>query len=369
MRRLFNWGLLVAVPLVLALAVPAAAGKTPPPRVKPTENPIDTFAMDGPRLAYAVNDENGCDRIYIWNVLTGRRVRVSARNACDGWMHIRALAVDRDHAAWILIGCGNSECNDVLYSSSLSKPHERKLAEGYRRGENCSVGDCPEGTWIDGLVGSGSVLAVSRWSADPNGAFLSGGLDVLGTRGLRRVVSGPQGIIAWAADSGRLAVLRPLGRIPRPPVPVYEGSTVGIYSAAGRLLRTITPSSAKEIALRGDSLLVLTQTRKLEIYSARTGARLRSWKVPNGATNLDAYAGVAVYADHRSGPGLVGDAFTVHVLQLKTGKDVVFARGSFWSGRGVEIEAPGLVYKRDNHALVFVPLKRVLAAVSRKIVS
>jgi hypothetical protein len=364
MKRLLAWGLVLVVSLLLLLlALPAAAGQGPIEKMKRTQNPIETFAMDGPRLAYAVEDANGCDRVYVWNVLTGHRARASKGESCD-YARVVALAVSRGRTAWIEVSCGNSECDYALYSSSFPKLSERRLAVAIRMGDDCSAGGCLMGDWIDGLVGSGKVLAVSRWSVDPNGTFLKGGLYRLGTAGLKRVVAGQNGIIAWAADAGRIAVLRPLGKSARFPAVAYQGSTVGIYSAAGRLLRSVRPSSAREVAVSGNTLLVLTQIPRLEVYNLRTGTRLHSWKVPHGATNLDTYAGVAVYADHPRGPSVCCDPFKVHVLQLTTGKDVIVGRGTFWSGQGLEIEEPGLVYKHDPHTFVFLPLKRVLAALA-----
>jgi hypothetical protein len=85
--------------------------------------------------------------------------------------------------------------------------------------------------------------------------------------------------------------------------------------------------------------------------------------VPVGAATLDAYAGLAAYADH---PKYSGQRFRVHVLQLRTGKDVVVGKGTYWGRprRDVELEAPGLVYAKNSKTLVFIPRGRLLAAVS-----
>ena len=117
-----------------------------------------------------------------------------------------------------------------------------------------------------------------------------------------------------------------------------------------------------EIALRGDYLLVLTETQTLEIYNARTGAYLRTWPVQAQApAELDAYAGVAIYVAY---PRNTLQSFKIHALQLKTGKDVVVATGNFQLRRSAELEPAGLLYARDRHNLVLIPFKRVLAAVS-----
>jgi hypothetical protein len=63
----------------------------------------------------------------------------------------------------------------------------------------------------------------------------------------------------------------------------------------------------------------------------------------------------------------------VHALALATGKDVVIGKGrTFLPSRNVVIPRPGLVYvnaaiprlHQGPRTLVFVPLKRVLAAIS-----
>src|SRR5690348_11053791 len=122
-------------------------------------------------------------------------------------------------------------------------------------------------------------------------------LDLVGANGLRRVGLGAKAIFAESVDSGRISVLRADG-------------TVGVYDASGKLLLEVKPSSAKEIALHGNNLLVLTRTRTLETYDSRSGAILRSWPVPIGAATLDAYGGLAAHADH---PVYSGKRFRVHV--------------------------------------------------------
>jgi hypothetical protein len=51
-------------------------------------------------------------------------------------------------------------------------------------------------------------------------------------------------------------------------------------------------------------------------------------------------------------------------VELKTGKDVVVATGSWWLKRSAQLEPAGLLYARDRHNLVLLPFKSVLAAVS-----
>lgn len=203
--------------------------------------------------------------------------------------------------------------------------------------------------WIGNLVGSGNTLAVNRWTTDKNGAVMSSGVDVIAGNRLRRLVSSRKAILSQAADSGRIAVL-------------YGDSTVELYNTNGTRLRTVRSTSAKEIALRGDNLVVLTEARTLELYHARTGAFVRSWPVQALAPGeLDTYGGVAIYVAH---PRFTLQSFKVRAVNLKTGKDVVVASGNWQLRQSAELEPGGLLYARDRHNLVLLPFKQVLAAVS-----
>ncbi|HEV2713138.1 MAG TPA: hypothetical protein VGU26_08580, partial [Gaiellaceae bacterium] len=193
------------------------------------------------------------------------------------------------------------------------------------------------------------VLAVNRWSTDKGGTVIRAAVDVIVGNRLRRAVSRRIPIVGQAADSERIAVL-------------YGDSSVEIYGANGTRLRRFTPSSAREIALGGDYLLVLTEAQTLEVYNARTGAYLRTWQVQaRRAAELDAHAGVAIYVAY---PRYTPQSFKIHALQLKTGKDVVVATGNFQLRQSAELEPAGLLYARDRHNLVLMPFKHVLAAVS-----
>jgi hypothetical protein len=54
MKQLSKWLLLVALPLLLALVVPAAAGKVTPSRSVPTSGEVTGLAFYGARVAYGV---------------------------------------------------------------------------------------------------------------------------------------------------------------------------------------------------------------------------------------------------------------------------------------------------------------------------
>jgi hypothetical protein len=310
---------------------------------------IDALAMSGPEVAYSAENGSHCRNVVVWNVLTGSAMLVSGPKAATtcgddepSGQQVSELALAGTQVAWIRTIEGNTEADDTLFAASLPKPHEHLLATARRVGEPPA-----KGGWIGGLVGSGSVVAVNLWTTNAAGTPVAGSLRAIASSALKTVASGTGTVLAESTDLGRVAVLRSDG-------------TVALYSATGSLLRTIAPSSAREIALRKDYVVVLTKTKTLEIYNANTGAFVRRWPVPGGAAHLDLYGGVVVYSVWR----------TLHALQLTTGKDAVIASLK----RAVvadEIEAPGVVYAYDSVRgikdignLTFVPMHSVAAAVS-----
>jgi hypothetical protein len=76
MRRLL--ALLLAT---LVLALPAQAAD-PTPRVKNTKGEIESMAMDGPRLAYAVKSDT-CTKVIVLNVLTRSAALARGPKTCD----------------------------------------------------------------------------------------------------------------------------------------------------------------------------------------------------------------------------------------------------------------------------------------------
>ena len=305
--------------------------------------------MSGPEVAYSAENGSHCRNVVVWNVLTGSAVLVSGPKSgttCGddepSGQQVSELAVAGTQVAWIRTIQGNTEADDTLFAASLPKPHEHSLAAARRLGE-----PPVKGGWIGGLVGSGTVVAANVWTTNGAGVIVSGSLRTISASASKTVATGTGTVLAEALDLGRIAVLRSDG-------------TVALYSAAGSLLRTVAPSSAREIALHKDYLVVLTKTKTIEIYNSNTGVLLRQWPVPGGAAHLDLYADIAVYSVRR----------TLHALQLTTGKDAVIASLK----RAVvadEIEAPGVVYAYDSLRgiqdvgnLAFVPMRSIATAVS-----
>jgi hypothetical protein len=266
---------------MLVLVISAASATVPARKLHHVVRPIAALAMDGPRVAYVTDD----DAVRVWNVQTG--ATAGLRPGSGHYMEhpfIPEVAIAGTRVAWITLGIsGNSqETWARLYTSSLTSG-ARPVASAFRT-DGYSDGGVQlwDGNWLTGLVGSGKVLAVSRWTTKPNADFSGNEISnarmsvIPATRKpLRMIASGEQSIVSASSDASRMAVLRP-------------DDSVGIYSATGVLLRQIRPSSAKEIAYGGGRLAVLTDTKTLEVYDSRSGKLLHTWPIHTKRSYLQA---------------------------------------------------------------------------------
>lgn len=377
-----------ALPLTMLLMVSSAAGTAAGTKIKQAPGPINALAMDGSRVAYDVGNARSPsgigNKILVWNLLTGKTVKVSGNRTSQADITstgagVRELAIAGKRVAWIINWGGNTESDDYLCVSSVVTPKERKLAEVMRTGEDPS--QYSAGKWISGLVGSGKKLAVNRWTQLDGGKIVSGGLDLVGTQGLQRIAVGPATVRAKSADGGRIAVLR------------SDGS-LGVYSTSGSLLVEVTRPESPQIALRGKLAFVPTETqvalhgkylivtsnktRKLEVYNSYSGSLIKTLPVRgnvNGeAGNLDVEGTIAVYTVAVRWSRVARPE--VRIVKLTTGKDKLLARtqGVGTGGVFAQIEGPGVVYASNARntpvkgstagTLFFVPFARVAKAVS-----
>jgi len=336
--------------LLLALAVPAAAAPAPVAHVKNTNGWIESIAMDGARLAYAVRGDNGsCTKVFVWNVKTRSAAVVSGRNTCGADSTstgggVTTIAVAGTRIAWIVNEGGNTESSDYLYTSSLPGWKERRVASVLRTG---NVDGTLTGSWLGGLVGGGDRIALNQFTTDASGTVATAALRRLDV-GLATIAAGKATLGAMSLDQHRIAVLR-------------ADQKVALYDTdSGHLLLTVSPSSAREVALRQDYIVVLTRTRTIEIFNARTGVPVRTLPVAPGASKLDVHSGTAAYAVGR----------TVHILRLADGRDAVLATAPR-AIQGLEIEAPGVAYAyntvkgiKDVGNLAFVPMSKATSLLS-----
>ena len=326
--------------LLVAFDGSAATG----PRIlqKSTPGEIEALAMDGSRIAYDVSAEYSpkrCNTVYVWNAARGTTTRVSGRQTCGAdntstGAGVRELALAGSRVAWIVNQGGNSESGDYLYTTVVAHPGERVLASAYRTGD---VSGVLTGNWLGGLVGAGRFLAINHWATDSHGEVTTASLERVAAR-VSDLSQGVATMTVRATDGRQLAVLRSDG-------------TVGIYSTRAQLRRNVVPSSAQEVALRGDYLVVLTKGSALEVYNSHSGRRLRTWRAA-GAAQLEISNGLAAYSAGR----------TVHVVRLTTGKSVFSARAAA-AVTAVQLEPSGLAYAfrgpTNTGRLVFVPMRRL----------
>lgn len=368
MKRLPILAAIVA-PLLLLLVLASTAANPTARRLKQVNRPIAAVALDGARLVYVTDD----DAVRVWNLSSGAttQLRTGAGHYMDHPL-VPEVAIAGTRVAWITLTVdGNSqETWARLYTRSLSGP-TRPVASAFRRdGIYYGSVEIWDGNWLTGLVGSGSVLAVSRWTTTPS-ADLSAvttskqRLSVIDPRRsvLRVIATGDTTVVSASADRSRVAVLR-------------ADDSVGIYSATGALLKQITPSSAKEIAYGGGRLVVLTDAKTLEVYDAQSGALLHTWPLHTKAPylqpgNLRAYGRIGLYfADTRH------LSQRMHLVDLATGKELVFPPNSHpWGSANAAVGPLGVVYSVNTYrfgsnpkragTLVFEPSAKVLAMIRR----
>lgn len=340
-----------AAALALAAGAAGAGPKPPAPRAVHTQGWIAAIALDGASAAYDVSGRGGrCNRAYLWNLATGVSTRISGARTCGADSTstgggVVELAVAGRRAAWIVNQGGNTESNDMLVTAALPNPKEVVLARARRTGE---AEEQLTGRWLGGLVSDGTRLTYNDWTTLAEGTIASGGLwRVSRTTSVSLSGRDSSVVVARSADAGHVAVLRADG-------------TIAVHGINGALLSTITPTSARAVALSGDRLAVLTRMSTVEVYDRTSGALLHTWPItPGAASLLDAHRGVAAYVVWR----------TLHALNLETGRDAVVATQKR-AIVGARIDVPGVLYAyntvsgiRDVGNVVLVPF----AAVARRV--
>lgn len=365
MRRLSKWVVLAGVSVLLALTVPTAAGKSPVVREKQTNGWVTGLTLDGSRVVYGVSPLSlGYRKVYVWNLLSGAGRLVHGRG---GGVE---FAESGNHIAWIARGGSPSETDEYLLATPLPRLKLRQLASAVRGTDYDARAE--GGDWLSGLVGEGSFIAVSSWTGRTNepdrvsNAYLS----LVGTNRLHQIASGPGAIIAQSVDASRIAVVRSTALWPSQWALSGSGGSVAVYSTSGKRLLELKGDTAKEAALSGSDLAILTTANTIEKHGAKTGSLLRTWRVPAGAAHLDLQSGIAIYSVYPL-KGRAGSR-KLHALQLATGKDVVIVTGEgpypYTQGDDAQIGRLGIVYAiniKNRGKLVFMPMARVLAAVSK----
>jgi hypothetical protein len=375
MRRLHFAGLILTLfsCALLVGSAQAGAAKPKPNTVKQTAKPVWTLAMDGPRVAYASGG-----RVYVWNVVTG--VTSVVKGTYSNAKHsdnAAEIAIAGKRVAWVKRQeLGNTEQPQRLYTAPVGgSAHRLRRVLGYR---DLACG--PGGSQIAGLVGSGSLLAVSTWQWSTGGSApvpTHQRLNLITPTGLRAIATNPGAIVSASGDSGHIAVV-PLPMQTWVPAEGYcvqtAPTSVAVYSVDGTLLQQIeTGGPVAEVALSGNLLVVLpgtSPTTTFDVYDWTTGTLLHSWPVARWGPIDFAVAGRLAAYSAFAHPFHAGRPENLHLLNLATGKDVVIATTRNSRLRDLVIGRRGLVYavnpSKDNRPakLVFAPMAKLLATVS-----
>lgn len=374
-RRVAGLSLTLLLFTLFVASAQAGAAKPDAGKVKHTAKPIVTLAMDGPRVAYASGG-----RVYVWNVVTGASsvVKGTYSNASHT-DNAAEIAIAGKRVAWIKRqDIGNTEQPQRLYTAPVGgSAHRLRRVLGYR---DLVCG--PGGSQIAGLVGSGSVLAVSTWQWSIGGSVpvpvpAQQRLNLITPTGLRTIAATPGAIVSTSADSGRIAVvaLPAMTWEPEAYCSSTPPSSVGIYSADGTLLRQVATGPVAttpwpSTALSRNLLVVLSATSPptFAVYDWTRGTLLHTWPVTRSPHDFGVAGQLAVYSIY---PRRQSAQPNVHLLDLTTGKDVAIARTTNLRHRDLAIGRRGLVYAvnppfrfEDTRPgkLVFVPMSKLLAA-------
>jgi hypothetical protein len=166
MKNLRGVGLvMVAGTIRLGLAA-SASGTTAksPTQTRHAQGAIESLAIDGNRIAYDVGSTLGKanNKVPVWNVRTGTTTTVSGKRTRtvddpSTGAGVFQLAIAGTRVAWLANVGGNTEGDDYLFSSSVTKPQEQKLASKQRLGDNCPGRSTRcAGGWLGGSSAQGA---------------------------------------------------------------------------------------------------------------------------------------------------------------------------------------------------------------------
>lgn len=277
--------------------------------------PIRTLAVDGPRVAVALDAPPGtCDEVRYWNIPWHYLIRVSMRTdmTCRGALDIQNVALGGITTAWL----GEWGRERLVITSDSRSCIERLMAESATREVV--------------LAGDRKLLAFAVPSADRNSATIG----LVRTRPDGRAVAPVllrtrTSVTALAVDGNRLAVHRSDGR-------------VELRGPRGGLLRSVAAPGTRAIALRGDRLYLVGANGLLEARDAGTGRLRRTWTLADRPVSLDVHYGLAVTASRTA----------VRAIDLRANRSTVITRRA--SPSLVGIEASGIVYgyNERNHGVL-----------------
>jgi hypothetical protein len=342
-----------AFPTGESFSSPDCAAKTIPPRasrpaptislrpahVLRTPAPIVDLSADGSRAA-VVSGDVLCGPIAIWSP-RGSASWIPGSSECgDGSMEEFVLAGTR--VAWTV----ETDTNNLDYT-------DLETGTPGRQALRVTSTDHNEGDYLGNLAGDGPLLVYNTWRG---GFRWEGGRvaprlwRVVGERaaGARLVLAGPDALDVVAVGAGRIAVLRPDGRL------VLLDSK-GKRLSAFRLGR----QGVEAVTLTG-SILVVLRGKTVEVRDATTGTVKHCWPAASssGAIELeDAHGNFAVYVA----------GIAIHLLRLSDGRDLVLAIAKQAGPAHAELEPERLYYSYNETGsakpgrVAFVPYRELTA--------
>ena len=117
--------------------VASAAGTTANlgTKVRHLQQPVGALASDGDRVAYDLSSRNATqpnavNKVLVWNVRTGKTVRVSGKRTAvaddtSTGAGVFQLTIAGSRVAWLANEGGNLESTDYIFDSSVTRPKER----------------------------------------------------------------------------------------------------------------------------------------------------------------------------------------------------------------------------------------------------
>jgi hypothetical protein len=307
-------------------------------------NPIRTtglirdFSMDGQRVAIAVADPRGvCDRVLFWNIswnyvsrLTSTTEATCAPGHAPGG--ITHVALGGITAEWVTTYGARS----TVLAANIIACREWVIT----RLQNGPAGDSLGGISADGEV---LAYAIGRHERELRGQASVSTVRHAGVYG--RTVADSAGLpVSVSVDSRRIATLR-------------QDGSVDVRTRTGGLIAVIHTNAPRALALRKDSLAVLTAGDRVEIFAVGSGRLVHSWPVPYGTRSaVDLQFGVAV----------VSAGTRVYAIDIARGRTALLAAAP--ATVKAQIEAPGVVYEfnRGGHGyLRVIPMAHVQNVLAR----
>jgi len=294
-----------------------------------TGGAIRAFSADGTRVALVVAGAAGrCDRVVFWNIAWRSVDQVSEENgptcgSLGASRRISSVALGGPRAEWVTLQHGRP----MLVAADDVGCQEWVIRRLSDLGPHLSLA---------GIAAHGTTLAFALVNRIDGRPVSEVGRVTAAYRG-RSAFRLRAAVRAVSADGERIAAL------------AADGS-IEIRTRAGRLISSVEASGATSLALRRDLLVTTTRGGRLDVYSVPSGARLHSWGLPSGATNVDLRYDIAVVTAGRA----------IYALDVSSGRTARLAVTP--TVPHAEIGSMGIVYTYsvgNRGTAKIVPINRV----------